>query len=159
PRERIVAPFPRHEIRARQYAAVYHEAAADTGAENHAEHHARAGARAVRRLGEREAVRVVHHADWSIERLLQVAAERTAIQPRGVRVFYQAGRAHDRPRDTDPDRSRFAGHALDVVNETDDRLQRRFVFARRPHASPSDFVAGRREPNSLDLRAAEVDPY
>ena len=67
--------------------AIDDEPAAGAGADDDAEHDRRSGGGAVGRFGQREAVRIVRQPHRPIERARQIAIERTAVQPRRVRVL------------------------------------------------------------------------
>src|SRR6266849_6297501 len=51
PGKRIVPPFARNEVRARETPAVHHDPSAHSRTEDHAEHHRRSRGRTVGRLG------------------------------------------------------------------------------------------------------------
>ena len=103
PRQRVVPPFARDRVGTLEHAPVHDDAGADAGAEDRAEDHAGALARAVGRLRQREAVGVVGDADLAVERGLEVALDRLAVEAHGVRATQEAGRARDRARRADAD--------------------------------------------------------
>ena len=74
-----MAPFSADTLVALQHVSPCHDAAADSGAEDDAEYHLRTHARTVGGLGEREAIRVVHHTDRPLYHRFEVLVERVAV--------------------------------------------------------------------------------
>ncbi len=87
-----MTPLARDRIGAEVDPSVYRNAAADPCSEDDAEHGLDPGGSAVDRLGEGKAVGVIGQADGARQRRFEIALQRTAIQPCGVRVLYQASR-------------------------------------------------------------------
>src|SRR5581483_661367 len=107
----VVAPLARDAVRPVHHAPVHDDAAADSGAEDRAEHDARALPGTVRRLGEREAVRVVGKPQLAPERLLEVLFQRPPDEPGGIRFLHPP--AHPRERAGNADA--YARRRLDLL--------------------------------------------
>jgi hypothetical protein len=114
--------------------------------------------RAVDRLGDREAVRVVLHADLAPERACEVLVQRPAVEPGRVRVLHPTRERGDRARDAHADAAALGELAFGVAHERDDRRDRaRVVVARRRHPAAQARRAAPVEGRDLDLRATQVD--
>src|SRR5205823_1964957 len=141
PRQRIVTPLAADQVIAHVDAPVDRDSPADARAEDHAEHAVESSARSVGRLGEREAVRVVHQPHGPTEPLLEHALERRADQPAGVGVLDDPRALRDRAGNADAHRVRLADRALDERDHRLDRAERALVVARRAHAVAEALLA------------------
>ena len=118
-----MAPFAADQVRADMNALPDRDPSADPGAKDHAEHAVGSGPRAVGRLGEHEAVRVVHQTHRPLESLLERAPQRSSDQPRGVGVLHDPRALGDHARDANADGASLAHRALDERHQFANRLE------------------------------------
>jgi hypothetical protein len=153
-----VSPLAGDRVDARHHASVDDNAAARAGADDDAEHHRCACSGAVGRFRQREAVGVIRESNATPEQTHQIVRERTADQPRRIRVLHQTGRARDGSGHPDAHGCACAGLALHIVDERSDRGERAVVIAAwRRGPSPQQLPAIVGDGDRFDLRPAEID--
>ena len=150
-------PFPRHGVGADDDPAIDGETTANAGTKNDREDRRTPGCSAVRGLRQREAIRVVGQPHFPRERRGKVPAERTANEPRRVRVLHQTRSRRDCARHPDADR-RWSHLCLRIGDERANRLHCAFVASpRRWHTTTQDLPTAAIDGDDLELRAADVD--
>jgi hypothetical protein len=115
-----------------------------------------AGRRAVCGFGEGEAVRVVHEPHWAAESLLEIAAQRLAVEPGRVGVLHESCAGDDRSRNAHTDGG-VVGVGFELPHQSRDGVERRHIVGRRRGAVSGDLLTSGRQGDSFDLRSAEVD--
>jgi hypothetical protein len=90
-------PLPRQTIRPRMHHPMIAIPPPHPRAHNHAKHNAGTHRSTIRRLADREAVRVVRATNLTSKLLTQVPLQRLSVQPRRIRILHKARRRHDRP--------------------------------------------------------------
>ena len=114
-----MAPLSADSLVSLQDVPPNYDACADSGTEDDAEHHGGPLARTVRGLGERETIRIIHHADRPPHDRFEVPVERVAVQPCRVRVHHDTRRGRQGPGDAHADRAepRVAGRGTRLLLE------------------------------------------
>jgi len=140
-------------------AAVHDDAAASAGADDHAEHDVGALRRAIDGFRQREAVGVVRESHGALERRREIAVQRFADQPGGIRVLHQSRGSRYRTRHADADRARAAELSLKGRDKVTNGAECRGVITARSWHSKSEELGRAIEGDAFDLAAAKVDTY
>jgi hypothetical protein len=117
-----VPPFSRDCIGAGENPLSDGDAASDPGAENDAEDVVHPRPRTIDRFRQGKAISVVGQADRAVERGLEITLQRPPDQAGGIGILDHAGARGDSSRHANPDGCRLADLALDLGDETPDRL-------------------------------------
>ena len=126
----VVTPFSRNRIGAGENPLPDGDAAADPGAENDAEDVIHPGPRTIGRFRQGKAIGVVGQADRAVERGLEIILQRPPDQAGGIGILDHAGAWGNGSRHANPDGCRLADLALDLGDETPDRLDRSAIVPR-----------------------------
>ena len=152
-----MAPLTSDEVCAGERVSADDDSASDTRADDDAEHDVRACRRAIGRLGECEAIGVVHDANFTVQMFLEIARQRLSVEPHRIGILYESGVGNDDPRNPDTNGSHATDFLLDVGDERRDRHERFLIARRRRDALPNELFSVSVHRERFDLGAAEID--
>jgi hypothetical protein len=109
-------------------ATIEGDATSTTSAQYYGEHHVLSGSCPISRFGNRQAIRIIRTAHFPLQRRAQVAIERPAVHPSGIRVFDVFGNLRNGARDADPHGCRSGKLAFDLFDAISDGANRSVVI-------------------------------